>query len=349
MRPGQNNNNNNNKRMRGRPTNGRRGPNPLTRSYESNGPDVKIRGNAHHVAEKYLQLARDAHTSGDPVAAENYLQHAEHYFRLIASAQAAQLQAQLGGRPPGEVDYDDDDEDDVLADRFASPSERVPPPPPLPPYAAPQPQYAPQPQFAPQPTLAVAPQPYVPNDRQPFDGERPERPQQQERGNFRNDRQQGRNPNRGDRPFNDRQEGRGADNRNREFRPYREPNIPRPEPQPIIEGPAALPSFITSAPRLIPPIEESQPPMPAPVAIESAPQPLQQPVSQTQPELPMPDATEAAPQPQMTGLEEAAAGEARFPRGRRRRLRSPYGFHAAGHPDEGQPPDVSPVETPASE
>src|SRR5580700_2880201 len=72
-----------NKRMRGRPTNNRRGPNPLTRSYESNGPDVKIRGNAHHVAEKYLQLARDAHTGGDPVAAENYLQHAEHYFRLI--------------------------------------------------------------------------------------------------------------------------------------------------------------------------------------------------------------------------------------------------------------------------
>ena len=96
MRPGQNN-----KRMRGRPTNNRRGPNPLTRSYESNGPDVKIRGNAHHVAEKYLQLARDAHTSGDPVAAENYLQHAEHYFRLIASAQAAQLAASQG-RPPGD-------------------------------------------------------------------------------------------------------------------------------------------------------------------------------------------------------------------------------------------------------
>src|SRR5271169_5073138 len=121
MRPGQNK-----QRMRGRPTNNRRGPNPLTRSYESNGPDVKIRGNAHHVAEKYLQLARDAHTSGDPVAAENYLQHAEHYFRLIASAQAAQLQAQNGGRPPGEIDYDEDEEDDVLADRFASPSERAP-------------------------------------------------------------------------------------------------------------------------------------------------------------------------------------------------------------------------------
>src|SRR5580765_2376820 len=80
MRPGQN------KRMRGRNP-GRKGPNPLTRSYESNGPDVKIRGTAQHVAEKYLQLARDAQSSGDPVAAENLLQHAEHYFRLIAAAQ----------------------------------------------------------------------------------------------------------------------------------------------------------------------------------------------------------------------------------------------------------------------
>src|SRR5476651_2885178 len=108
MRPGQN------KRMRGRPTNNRRGPNPLTRSYESNGPDVKIRGNAHHVAEKYLQLARDAHTGGDPVGAENYLQHAEHYYRLIAAAQAAQLQQQNGSaRPPGESEDDMDDEDDM--------------------------------------------------------------------------------------------------------------------------------------------------------------------------------------------------------------------------------------------
>ena len=121
MRPGQN------KRMRGRPTNNRRGPNPLTRSYESNGPDVKIRGNAHHVAEKYLQLARDAHTGGDPVAAENYLQHAEHYFRLIAAAQAAQALAQSGQqRPPGEDedDMDDDGDFDALSDRFASPAER---------------------------------------------------------------------------------------------------------------------------------------------------------------------------------------------------------------------------------
>ena len=123
MRPGQN------KRMRGRPTNNRRGPNPLTRSYESNGPDVKIRGNAQHVAEKYLQLARDAHTGGDPVAAENYLQHAEHYFRLIAAAQAAQALALSGqSRPAGEAEaaeFDEDDDFGAVSDRFASPSERV--------------------------------------------------------------------------------------------------------------------------------------------------------------------------------------------------------------------------------
>lgn len=74
------------KRMRGRGGH-RKSQNPLTRVYESNGPDVKIRGAASHIAEKYIQLARDAQGSGDPVAAENYYQHAEHYFRLIAAAQ----------------------------------------------------------------------------------------------------------------------------------------------------------------------------------------------------------------------------------------------------------------------
>jgi len=69
---GRNNNNNNNN------NNNRKSHNPLTRVYESNGPDVKIRGTASHVAEKYIQLARDAQSSGDPVAAENYYQHAEH-------------------------------------------------------------------------------------------------------------------------------------------------------------------------------------------------------------------------------------------------------------------------------
>ncbi|HEX2654854.1 MAG TPA: DUF4167 domain-containing protein [Xanthobacteraceae bacterium] len=79
----------------------RQSQNPLTRIYESNGPDLKIRGTASHVAEKYVQLARDAQASGDPVAAENYYQHAEHYFRLIAAAQEQMRQGQPQFRPDG--------------------------------------------------------------------------------------------------------------------------------------------------------------------------------------------------------------------------------------------------------
>ncbi len=52
-------------------------------TFDSNGPEVRVRGNAHQVLEKYLALARDAHAAGDRIAAENYFQHAEHYFRII--------------------------------------------------------------------------------------------------------------------------------------------------------------------------------------------------------------------------------------------------------------------------
>ena len=79
MRQGQQN-----RRGRGR---NRKGQSPLSRNFESNGPDVKIRGTAVHVAEKYMALARDAVASGDQVLAENYLQHAEHYNRIIMAAQ----------------------------------------------------------------------------------------------------------------------------------------------------------------------------------------------------------------------------------------------------------------------
>ena len=108
MRNGQNNN----KRMRNRNNNNnnnnRRGQNPMTRVFESNGPDIKIRGTASHIAEKYVQLARDARSSSDPVAAENYYQHAEHYFRLIAAAQEQfrQTQPQLQQQPQPRVDND---------------------------------------------------------------------------------------------------------------------------------------------------------------------------------------------------------------------------------------------------
>lgn len=89
MRQGQNN-----KRARGR---NRKSHNSANRSFESNGPDVKIRGNAAHIAEKYVVLARDSQSSGDPISAENYLQHAEHYFRIVSAASGQQASAQDGG------------------------------------------------------------------------------------------------------------------------------------------------------------------------------------------------------------------------------------------------------------
>ncbi|MFO1089356.1 MAG: DUF4167 domain-containing protein [Hyphomicrobiales bacterium] len=103
MRPNQHKN-----RSRGR---GRRPGNPMNRVFESNGPDVKVRGNAQHVAEKYLQLARDAQSSGDSVMAENYYQHAEHYLRILAASQPPNAQGQPGGmrRPFGSDDLDDED------------------------------------------------------------------------------------------------------------------------------------------------------------------------------------------------------------------------------------------------
>jgi Domain of unknown function (DUF4167) len=118
-----------NRQMRNRPMSNRRGPQSQNNFFQSNGPNVKIRGTARQVAEQYLQLARDAHTGNDPVGAENYLQHAEHYFRLIGAAEAAQFRAQNGGaRVSGDSDPEDlNDDDDVgaLPDRFSSSVERA--------------------------------------------------------------------------------------------------------------------------------------------------------------------------------------------------------------------------------
>lgn len=82
------------KRSRGR---GRRPQNSHNRSFDSAGPDIKIRGTAAQVYEKYLQLARDANSAGDRIQAENYLQHAEHYFRILQVTQAAQAAANPNG------------------------------------------------------------------------------------------------------------------------------------------------------------------------------------------------------------------------------------------------------------
>ena len=134
MRQGQQN-----RRGRGR---NRKSQNPLSRSFESNGPDVKIRGTPAHIAEKYISLARDAQSSGDPVLAENYLQHAEHYSRIIMAYREQMHQAGEGGyngngqqrlRGPNEGaeggdDFGEDDGDDLLDEGgFPQPSFQPPP------------------------------------------------------------------------------------------------------------------------------------------------------------------------------------------------------------------------------
>jgi hypothetical protein len=107
-------------------------------TFDSNGPDVRIRGNAWQVFEKYQTLARDAASSGDRVMSENYLQHAEHYFRIIAQIQEAearqqQQRGQHGGHQPngggpqppsqpltsmnGDDDGDDDGDENQMDER----------------------------------------------------------------------------------------------------------------------------------------------------------------------------------------------------------------------------------------
>ena len=74
---------------------------PLNRNhvFDSNGPDLRIRGTAQQLFEKYLQLGRDATSSGDRVMAESYFQHAEHYFRILtAMSQARSSKVQPNGQ-----------------------------------------------------------------------------------------------------------------------------------------------------------------------------------------------------------------------------------------------------------
>ena len=74
------------KRGRGRGGNRRSsGPPGRNHTFDSNGPDIRIRGNAHQVHEKYMNLAREASTNGEVVLAESYFQHAEHYYRILSA------------------------------------------------------------------------------------------------------------------------------------------------------------------------------------------------------------------------------------------------------------------------
>ncbi|GBQ88840.1 hypothetical protein GCM10007866_15540 [Gluconobacter albidus] len=92
------------KRIRGRHHRAGSGPSrsssaqtPLNRNhvFDSNGPDLRVRGTAQQLFEKYLQLGRDATGTGDRILAEAYFQHAEHYFRILnAMNQAAEKSQQ---------------------------------------------------------------------------------------------------------------------------------------------------------------------------------------------------------------------------------------------------------------
>jgi hypothetical protein len=288
MRPGQKN------RMRGGRGNNsnsggssRRGPNPLTRSYESNGPDVKVRGTPQHIAEKYVQLARDAHTASDTVMAESYLQHAEHYYRIIAAAQHAQQVAynQANGLPNPASDeiVDDEDEFEVAgADRFTF---RTPQSFQQPgqfngqpggygqqPYAPGQPvPYGDAPGGGDQPPMGDAPvqeagqQPYQqrpPRQDRPFDNRRPfedrgDRQGGDRNGRDRNGRRFGRDRPFGERPFGDRGNGEG--------RPPEDGGQQQPgrQAESSAEEPGAgeqpgLPSFITAPTRTF--IDEAEAP-----------------------------------------------------------------------------------------
>ncbi|MEO8811704.1 MAG: DUF4167 domain-containing protein [Caulobacteraceae bacterium] len=109
------------KRQRGRNRNGGGGggggggkpQHNTNRAFDSNGPEgVKVRGAAQHVYEKYQQMARDAHTVGDRVLAENHLQHAEHYFRVMRAMQPLRPVSDIIGRDQFVSGYDIDFEDE---------------------------------------------------------------------------------------------------------------------------------------------------------------------------------------------------------------------------------------------
>jgi len=88
------------KRPRGHRGNGRRPNGGRNSNFESSGPQGKIRGTAYQVIEKYQALGRDALTFGDRVAAENYFQHAEHYYRvMVANGGLEQRNARPQGQP----------------------------------------------------------------------------------------------------------------------------------------------------------------------------------------------------------------------------------------------------------
>jgi hypothetical protein len=251
MRPGQQN-----KRGRGRGSNNngggggggnnnfnRKGGNPLSRTYDSSGPDIKIRGTAQHIAEKYSQLGRDAQSSGDRVIAENYLQHAEHYNRIIAAAQA-QMQDRFQQQDRGE--FQDRDGNSVDQDDMDGDGE----------------------------DLGYAPQPVIEDQQRRDQNQNREQNQSRENQPNRDNNQQGQ-----DQPP---RENRRDRNERRERRPERN-NRPVAAEQPDIDGNVAADAEVAQPAPVVaqaaPLAAEERRPRPAktvaaPVADGSGPQPV---------------------------------------------------------------------------
>ena len=224
MRPGQhqqnrrgrsrNNSGSGNSSSNGNNSARNKGQNPLSRSFESNGPDVKVRGTPAHIAEKYLTLARDAQSSGDRVLAENYLQHAEHYSRIIMAYREqfqtpGEAQVQVPRRMSGTDGFDltdemgDEDGGDEVAEDFGG---------------GPQPGNAAAAGGAPggqdNPGNGPLPQRIAPQQRQdgrPYEGRQDGRYERNGNQDRNNDGQQ-----RGDRPF--RRDGQQPQNQQNRFR-----------------------------------------------------------------------------------------------------------------------------------
>jgi hypothetical protein len=90
------------------------------RSWDSQGPEnIKVRGNAQTVYERYMQLARDASAAGDRVLAENYTQHAEHYFRVLRALQPSRPVSEIAQRELAGQGFDIDFEDETGAQAAA--------------------------------------------------------------------------------------------------------------------------------------------------------------------------------------------------------------------------------------
>jgi len=189
----------------------RKGQNPLTRSFESNGPDVKVRGTPAHIAEKYMQLARDAQSSGDHVLAENYLQHAEHYNRIILAYREQQMQHPgemmngNGRHHPQQPRPDFMDADDASPDGNGPGDDMSP---------------------LDQPPMMRHVGEHMRDHQPSFDEARPQQPRHEQQHRFRDRHPRGERPEQGERFERRERSFRGPDHQpgeGREARPQREP------------------------------------------------------------------------------------------------------------------------------